>query len=82
MKVELTTLEARVIGCLIEKQITTPVVRIGWPDQYIEHASNVDYLRERHGLTVSAIVEKAREALKPPVAETSPKVASMVAHAH
>jgi 1-deoxy-D-xylulose-5-phosphate synthase len=71
-----------VLELLSQKQITTPVVRIGWPDQYIEHASSVDYLRERHGLTVSAIVEKAREALKPPVAETSPKVASMVAQAH
>jgi 1-deoxy-D-xylulose-5-phosphate synthase len=67
-----------VLELLSQKQITTPVVRIGWPDQYIEHASSVDYLRERHSLTVPAIVEKVREALKPPVAETAPKIASMV----
>jgi 1-deoxy-D-xylulose-5-phosphate synthase len=34
-----------------EKHITTPIVRIGWPDQFIEHASSVNYLREKHGLT-------------------------------
>ena len=26
-------------------------MRIGWPDQFIEHASSVNYLREKHGLT-------------------------------
>jgi len=36
--------------------VRTPVVRIGWPDQFIEHASSVDYLRERHGLTVERLV--------------------------
>jgi 1-deoxy-D-xylulose-5-phosphate synthase len=41
-----------------EKRITTPVVRIGWPDQFIEHASSVDVLRQRHGLTVSAVVSR------------------------
>ena len=30
---------------------TVPVVRIGWPDQFIEHGK-VDLLRARHGLTV------------------------------
>jgi len=25
-----------------------PVVRIGWPDKFIEHASTVEYLRRRH----------------------------------
>ena len=34
-----------------EKRITTPVVRIGWPDQFIEHATTVDDLREKYGLT-------------------------------
>ena len=41
-----------------EKRITTPVVRVGWPDQFIEHASSVDVLRQRHGLTVSNIVSR------------------------
>lgn len=43
-----------------EKHISTPVVRIGWPDQFIEHASSVDVLRERHGLTVAQIIAKVK----------------------
>jgi 1-deoxy-D-xylulose-5-phosphate synthase len=46
-----------------EKQIATPVVRIGWPDQFIEHASTVDYLREKHGLTAANAVKQVREIL-------------------
>jgi len=45
-----------------EKRITTPVVRIAWPDQFVEHASSVDYLRERHGLTAAHCVEEVRRA--------------------
>jgi 1-deoxy-D-xylulose-5-phosphate synthase len=36
-----------------EKQIQTPVLRIGWPDKFIEHASTPEHLREKYGLTVS-----------------------------
>jgi 1-deoxy-D-xylulose-5-phosphate synthase len=43
-----------------EKHLTTPVVRIGWPDQFIEHASSVDVLRGRHGLTVAQIIAKVK----------------------
>ncbi|MBI4327657.1 MAG: 1-deoxy-D-xylulose-5-phosphate synthase [Chloroflexi bacterium] len=39
-----------------EKAIATPVARIGWPDQFIEHASNVDCLREKYGLTAARAV--------------------------
>jgi len=42
---------------LSEAGISTPVVRIGWPDEFIEHGS-VSVLRKKHGLTVEAIVEK------------------------
>src|SRR5262249_25224475 len=31
-----------------EKRITTPVVQIGWPDQFIEHATSVDDLRKKY----------------------------------
>jgi 1-deoxy-D-xylulose-5-phosphate synthase len=34
-----------------------PVVRIAWPDQFIEHGK-VDALREKHGLTVNAAYEQ------------------------
>jgi 1-deoxy-D-xylulose-5-phosphate synthase len=44
-----------------EKRITTPLVCIGWPDQFIEHASSVDYLREKYGLTVASAVAQVRE---------------------
>jgi len=46
-----------VIEALSEARITTPVVRIGWPDEFIEHGS-VPVLREKHGLTAEAAVKK------------------------
>jgi len=44
-----------------EKNIATPVVRIGWPDQFIEHATSQDELRKRYGLTVENTVAKVKE---------------------
>jgi 1-deoxy-D-xylulose-5-phosphate synthase len=44
---------ASVLELLNEKGIATPVARIGWPDQFIEHASTVDHLREKYGLTAA-----------------------------
>ncbi len=49
-----------VLEVFSEKQIQTPVVRIGWPDKFIEHASSVDYLREKHGLTVANTVAQVK----------------------
>ena len=46
-----------------EKRVTTPVLRIGWPDQFIEHGSNVDDLRKKYGLTVENIVSKVKAEL-------------------
>ena len=37
--------------------IATPVVRIGWPDQFIEHGK-IEPLRARYGITVEAALEK------------------------
>ncbi len=48
---------------LNEKRITTPVVRIGWPDQFIEHASTVDHLRQKYGLTVNHTVDRVKALL-------------------
>lgn len=50
-----------VLELLSKKQITTPVIRIGWPDEFIEHASTVDYLREKHGLTAENAVKLVKE---------------------
>lgn len=47
---------------LAEQRITTPVVRIGWPDEFIEHGA-VPILREKHGITAAAAVEKILAAL-------------------
>jgi len=46
-----------VIEHLSDAGIKTPVVRIGWPDQFVEHGA-VDILRKKHGLTPEAAVEK------------------------
>ncbi len=43
-----------------EKRVTTPVIQIGWPDQFIEHATNVDDLRKKYGLTVENIAAKVK----------------------
>jgi 1-deoxy-D-xylulose-5-phosphate synthase len=42
-----------VIEALKEMGSTVPVVRIGWPDQFIEHGK-IDDLRAKYGLTVEA----------------------------
>jgi len=52
-----------VLETFSEAGISTPVVRLAWPDAFVEHASSVDYLRERHGLTVAALVERIRQKL-------------------
>ncbi len=52
-----------VLECFNEAGIKTPVIRIAWPDQFIEHASSVDYLRNKHGLTVQNLVKLVGEKL-------------------
>ncbi|HVR36029.1 MAG TPA: transketolase C-terminal domain-containing protein, partial [Methylomirabilota bacterium] len=47
-----------------EAGIATPVLRIGWPDQFIEHASSVDELRGKYGLTVETTVTRIKERLQ------------------
>jgi 1-deoxy-D-xylulose-5-phosphate synthase len=73
------TLEDHVLtngfGCsvmefLSERHITTPVVRIGWPDEFVEHGT-VPILREKHGLTAAAAVAKILEVLPARCAATA-----------
>ncbi|HEY6155567.1 MAG TPA: 1-deoxy-D-xylulose-5-phosphate synthase [Candidatus Udaeobacter sp.] len=65
-------------GCAVmehlhSQMINTPVVRIGWPDQFIEHGA-VPILRKKYGITADALVEKVlpllqkKSKLKPSVA--------------
>ena len=42
--------------------LSTPVVRIGWPDQFIEHGKP-DELRKKHGLTAAAALAQLRQHL-------------------
>ena len=67
----LCTIEDHVLhngfGCSImehlsTQRITTPVVRIGWPDQFVEHGAP-DILRKKHGLTVENTVKTILAAL-------------------
>jgi 1-deoxy-D-xylulose-5-phosphate synthase len=55
-------------GCAVMEHlhshmIHTPVVRIGWPDEFIEHGS-VPILRKKHGITADALVEKVLPLLQ------------------
>ena len=45
--------------------LSTPVVRIGWPDRFIEHGK-ADALREKYGITAAAALEKLRPYLVRP----------------
>lgn len=51
-----------VMETLNELDIDVPVVRIGWPDAFIEHGK-VEALRARYGITAEAALQKARPHL-------------------
>ena len=52
-----------VLETLNELQIDVPVVRVGWPDEFIEHG-RVEALREKYGLTAEAALASCRGALE------------------
>ena len=52
-----------VLESLNELKIDVPVVRVGWPDQFIEHGK-VDDLRMKYGLTAEAAMERVRPLLR------------------
>ena len=56
-------------------EVHTPLIKVGWPDQFIEHASSVGELREKYGLTARAVVDQ----IKTPPATTAGGRASAVA---
>jgi 1-deoxy-D-xylulose-5-phosphate synthase len=56
-------------GCAVMEHfyshgIHTPVLRIGWPDQFVEHGT-IPILRKKHGITAEALVEKVMQLLRP-----------------
>jgi 1-deoxy-D-xylulose-5-phosphate synthase len=56
-----------VLETLNEYEIDVPVVRLGWPDHFIEHGKP-EALREKYGLTAEAALERVRPHLKKAVA--------------
>ena len=64
-----------VLELFSEKRIHVPVVRIGWPDVFIEHASGVDYLRQKYGLTAENTVAKVKAQFN--AAPVTPPAASL-----
>ena len=48
-----------VLELFSEKQVRTQVIRIGWPDQFIEHASSASQLMDKYGLTADNVVAQA-----------------------
>jgi 1-deoxy-D-xylulose-5-phosphate synthase len=67
-----------VIEHLSDQGIKTPVVRIGWPDEFIEHGT-VPILRQKHGLTVKATVQKILSRLEP--SQAIPAIAPVISPA-
>ena len=55
---------AAVVEHLSDVGIATPLVRVGWPDQFIEHGS-VSILREKYGMTAQATANRIMQSLKP-----------------
>jgi 1-deoxy-D-xylulose-5-phosphate synthase len=52
-----------VLESLNSQEIDVPVVRVGWPDAFIEHGK-VESLREKYGLTAEAALDRVRPYLK------------------
>jgi 1-deoxy-D-xylulose-5-phosphate synthase len=55
-----------VLESLNTQEMDVPVVRVGWPDEFIEHGKP-EALRVKYGLTAEAAMEAARPHLKRPV---------------
>lgn len=52
-----------VAEALDDLRIALPVIKIGWPDQFIEHGA-IPLLREKHGVTAKAAAEKVLAVLQ------------------
>ena len=52
-----------ILESLNEQSIEVPVVRVGWPDEFIEHGKP-DELRARYGVTPEAALERVRPLLR------------------
>ncbi len=52
-----------VLETLEDLRLKPPVVRIGWPDKFIEHASTNKDLQDKYGVNAETAVAKIRDAL-------------------
>ena len=52
-----------VLETLSAAEIKTPVVRVGWPDQFIEHGK-VDDLRSKYGISAAGAMAAAQPYLQ------------------
>jgi 1-deoxy-D-xylulose-5-phosphate synthase len=58
-----------VLEALNDAQLDVPVIRIGWPDKFIEHGK-VDALREKYGIAAAAALKQLRPHLKRTISHT------------
>jgi 1-deoxy-D-xylulose-5-phosphate synthase len=68
-----------VVELFNEKRIGAPVVCVGWPDQFIEHASTVEHLREKYGLTAARAAARVRDLLSEREEQNTPRAAQISA---
>jgi 1-deoxy-D-xylulose-5-phosphate synthase len=59
-----------VLEALQEADCATPVERIGWPDQFVEHGSSVEILRAAHGLAPDDIARRIKDRYRKLTAES------------
>ena len=52
-----------VLETLADAHIHTPVVRVGWPDKFIEHATFNKDLQDKYGMNAATGIAKVNEAL-------------------
>ena len=55
-----------VLETLSDAHIRTPVYRIGWPDRFVDHGSDVASLREDAGLSQDSMLSGIRDKLQSP----------------
>ena len=73
-----------VLEALADRQIHTPVARVGWPDVFVEHATTNQDLQDKYGLNSATAVAKVRELLASHPAATAghPPQFRVIAHAN
>ena len=53
-----------VLETLAEHGVRTPIVRLGWPDQFVGHATDVKTLRAANGLAPEQMLATVKAALR------------------